>query len=59
MNGFRTVGVCKVSGEPITPAQYNGGKNSSWWIQFEDGKYIPYAWFNLDGGDNDWQLATC
>jgi hypothetical protein len=59
MNGFRTVGVCKRPGDSINSKFYNGNKVSSWWVRFEDGKYIPFAWFNLDGADKDWQLAEC
>ena len=40
---------------------YNKHKQSTWWIQvdYKGKNYIPWAWLNLDGGDDLDVLPTC
>jgi hypothetical protein len=60
--GTRLKTYCKVSGDNVDSYIYNSQKQSTWWIQIDfDGKnYIPWAWLNLDGGDDDVAiLPTC
>ncbi|MFF5180032.1 fibronectin type III domain-containing protein [Micromonospora sp. NPDC000316] len=59
--GRRLQAYCKKSGENVDSWIYNNQKQSTWWVQVEfDGKnYIPWAWLNLEGGDNINVLPTC
>ncbi|WP_306210178.1 fibronectin type III domain-containing protein [Actinoplanes sp. RD1] len=59
--GTRLKAYCKKSGESVYAYIYNNEKRSTWWVQVNyDGKnYIPWAWINLDGGDNINDLPTC
>jgi hypothetical protein len=51
-DGNRYTGTCKARGnQSITAAQYNNDKTSWEWIRIRANRYIPYAWFNLDGGN--------
>ncbi|WP_430791596.1 fibronectin type III domain-containing protein [Actinoplanes sp. G11-F43] len=60
-NGTRLQTYCKKSGEEVYAFVYNKNKRSTWWIQVNySGKtYIPWAWLNLDGGDDLGNLPTC
>ncbi|MFG3558312.1 fibronectin type III domain-containing protein [Micromonospora sp. NPDC047557] len=60
-NGTRLKAYCKKSGEEVYAYIYNNDKRSTWWVQVEySGKnYIPWAWLNLEGGDNINVLPTC
>ncbi|MEU8287613.1 fibronectin type III domain-containing protein [Micromonospora sp. NPDC048905] len=60
-NGTRLKAFCKKSGEEVYAYIYNNDKRSTWWVQVEyEGKnYIPWAWLNLEGGDNINVLPTC
>ncbi|MFV2020222.1 fibronectin type III domain-containing protein [Micromonospora sp. LOL_023] len=60
-NGTRLTALCRRQGEHVDSWIYNGGKASTWWIRVEyDGlNYIPWAWFNLAGGDDLHSLPTC
>ncbi|GAB3939349.1 hypothetical protein GCM10027614_21380 [Micromonospora vulcania] len=59
--GTRLQAYCKKSGEEVYAYIYNNDKRSTWWVQVNyDGKnYIPWAWLNLEGGDNINVLPTC
>lgn len=59
--GTRLKAYCKKAGEEVYAFVYNKNKRSTWWIQVEyKGKnYIPWAWLNLDGGDDLKDLPTC
>nr|WP_231921499.1 fibronectin type III domain-containing protein [Micromonospora auratinigra] len=59
--GSRLKAYCKKQGEEVYAYIYNHDKRSTWWVQVEySGKnYIPWAWLNLDGGDNLNLLPTC
>ncbi|MFY1616447.1 fibronectin type III domain-containing protein [Micromonospora sp. WMMD736] len=59
--GRRLQAYCKKAGEDVDSWIYNDQKRSTWWVQVEfDGKnYIPWAWLNLEGGDNINVLPTC
>ncbi|MFJ5618648.1 fibronectin type III domain-containing protein [Micromonospora sp. NPDC093243] len=59
--GTRLKAYCKKSGEEVYAYIYNNEKRSTWWVQIEySGKnYIPWAWLNLEGGDNINVLPTC
>ncbi|CCH19894.1 fibronectin type III domain-containing protein [Micromonospora lupini] len=59
--GTRLKAYCKKSGEEVYAYIYNNDKRSTWWVQVEySGKnYIPWAWLNLEGGDNINVLPTC
>ena len=59
--GTRLQAYCKKSGEEIYAYIYNDNKRSTWWVQvnYEGRNYIPWAWLNLDGGDDINALATC
>jgi len=46
----------------ISAVAYNQHKSSSWWVQITfrgAQRYIPWAWFNMDGGDNLNMLPVC
>jgi predicted RNA-binding protein with TRAM domain len=59
--GTRLKTYCKKSGEQVYAFVYNKHKRSTWWIQVDyKGKtYIPWAWLNLDSGDNLKDLPAC
>ncbi|MFG1872676.1 fibronectin type III domain-containing protein [Micromonospora arborensis] len=60
--GTRLQAYCKKAGEDVDSWIYNNEKRSTWWVQvnFGGGKnYIPWAWLNLEGGDNINVLPTC
>ncbi|MBB4961889.1 hypothetical protein FHR38_005622 [Micromonospora polyrhachis] len=59
--GTRLKAFCKVRGEHIDSYIYNKQKASTWWVRvdYKGGNYIPWAWFNLDGGDNINALPGC
>ncbi|MEV1329315.1 fibronectin type III domain-containing protein [Micromonospora costi] len=59
--GTRLKAYCKKQGEEVYAYIYNNDKRSTWWVQVEySGKnYIPWAWLNLEGGDNINVLPTC
>ncbi|KHD74073.1 fibronectin [Actinoplanes utahensis] len=60
-NGTRLKTYCKKAGEEVYAFVYNKNKRSTWWIQVDyKGKtYIPWAWLNLDGGDDLADLPKC
>ena len=60
-NGTRLQAYCKKSGEEVYAYIYNHDKRSAWWVQvdYRGRNYIPWAWLNLDGGDDIDALATC
>ncbi|WP_239146139.1 fibronectin type III domain-containing protein [Actinoplanes couchii] len=60
-NGTRLQTYCKKKGEEVYAFVYNKDKRSTWWIQvnYEGKTYIPWAWLNLDGGDDLDNLPTC
>ncbi|MDG4811187.1 fibronectin type III domain-containing protein [Micromonospora sp. WMMD1120] len=60
-NGRRLETFCKKKGEEVYAYIYNNDKRSTWWVQvnFEGKNYIPWAWLNLEGGDNINVLPTC
>jgi predicted RNA-binding protein with TRAM domain len=59
--GTRLKAYCKKAGENVDSWIYNNQKQSTWWVQVEySGRnYIPWAWLNLEGGDNINVLPTC
>ncbi|MEU8419312.1 fibronectin type III domain-containing protein [Micromonospora sp. NPDC048835] len=60
--GTRLQAYCKKSGEEVYAYIYNNEKRSTWWVQvsYKGGKnYIPWAWLNLEGGDDIKVLPTC
>ncbi|WP_233513741.1 fibronectin type III domain-containing protein [Micromonospora craterilacus] len=59
--GTRLKAYCRVRGTNIDSWIYNNNKQSTWWVQVEySGKnYIPWAWLNLEGGDDINVLPTC
>ncbi|MFC3500052.1 fibronectin type III domain-containing protein [Micromonospora krabiensis] len=59
--GTRLKAYCKKSGEEVYAYIYNNDKRSTWWVQvdYEGKNYIPWAWLNLEGGDNINVLPTC
>ncbi|MFF5217863.1 fibronectin type III domain-containing protein [Micromonospora sp. NPDC000442] len=59
--GTRLKAYCKVRGTDIDSWIYNDNKQSTWWVQVEySGRnYIPWAWLNLEGGDDINVLPTC
>ena len=59
--GRRLEAYCKKKGEVVYAYIYNNDKRSTWWVQvnYEGKNYIPFAWLNLDGGDNIDDLPTC
>lgn len=61
-NGTRLKVYCKIAGQEIYAYIYNNHKRSTWWLRVDHRKgrdYIPWAWVNLDGGDNINSLPTC
>ncbi|GAA3943440.1 fibronectin type III domain-containing protein [Actinoplanes auranticolor] len=59
--GTRLEAYCKKKGTSIDSYIYNNHKESDWWVQvkYEGKNYIPFAWLNLDGGDDINDLPTC
>ncbi|WP_435872509.1 fibronectin type III domain-containing protein [Micromonospora globbae] len=59
--GTRLKAYCKKRGDNVDAWIYNNQKQSTWWVQVEyEGKnYIPWAWLNLEGGDDINVLPTC
>jgi hypothetical protein len=59
--GTRLKSYCKKSGEEVYAYIYNHDKKSTWWIRvdYKGKNYIPWAWLNLDGGDDLGDLPTC
>ncbi|TYB95011.1 fibronectin type III domain-containing protein [Micromonospora sp. WP24] len=59
--GTRLKAYCKKRGEEVYAYIYNREKRSTWWVQvaYEGKNYIPWAWLNLEGGDNINVLPTC
>ncbi|MCW3817761.1 fibronectin type III domain-containing protein [Micromonospora sp. DR5-3] len=59
--GTRLKAYCKKQGDNVDAWIYNNNKQSTWWVQVEySGRnYIPWAWLNLEGGDNINLLPTC
>ncbi|MFI5933697.1 fibronectin type III domain-containing protein [Actinoplanes sp. NPDC051494] len=60
-DGTRFEAYCKKKGTSIDSYVYNDNKKSTWWIQinYKGKNYIPFAWLNLDGGDDVNDLPTC
>jgi hypothetical protein len=60
--GTRLQAYCRKAGEEVYAYIYNHNKRSTWWVQINYGgarPYIPWAWLNLDGGDDINDLPTC
>ncbi|MFG1993784.1 fibronectin type III domain-containing protein [Actinoplanes sp. NPDC048988] len=59
--GTRLQAYCKKAGEDVDSYIYNSHKKSTWWIRvnYEGKNYIPWAWLNLDGGDDLNDLPNC
>ena len=59
--GTRLQAYCKKSGDDVDSYIYNSHKHSKMWIQvaYKGKNYIPWAWLNLDGGDDLGDLPTC
>ncbi|MFG1954998.1 fibronectin type III domain-containing protein [Micromonospora sp. NPDC048830] len=59
--GTRLKAYCKKRGDNVDSWIYNNQKQSTWWVQVEySGRnYIPWAWLNLEGGDDINVLPTC
>ncbi|WP_250032918.1 fibronectin type III domain-containing protein [Paractinoplanes maris] len=59
--GTRLEAYCKKSGELVYAYIYNNEKRSTWWVRvnYSGKNYIPWAWLNLEGGDNLNNLPTC
>ena len=59
--GTRLQAYCKKAGTNIDSYIYNNHKESTWWIQvnYSGKNYIPWAWLNLDSGDDLNDLPTC
>ncbi|HEU4349386.1 MAG TPA: hypothetical protein VFR35_16540, partial [Actinoplanes sp.] len=59
--GTRLQAYCKRSGEEVYAYIYNKHKRSTVWIQvdYQGRNYIPWAWLNLDGGDDPAVLPNC
>ncbi|WTZ06416.1 fibronectin type III domain-containing protein [Micromonospora sp. NBC_01392] len=60
-DGHRLRTYCKAKGENVDAWIYNKNKQSTWWIQvdYKGRTYIPWAWLNLEGGDNLNLLPAC
>lgn len=60
-NGDRNTGTCRAMGnQSITAYVYNNNKTSQWWVKIGNGRFLPYVWINLDGGDAALnRLPTC
>nr|WP_157437255.1 fibronectin type III domain-containing protein [Actinoplanes subtropicus] len=59
--GTRLEAYCKKAGDEVFAYIYNNGKRSTWWVQvnYSGKNYIPWAWLNLDSGDDINDLPTC
>ncbi|MGN9812545.1 fibronectin type III domain-containing protein [Micromonospora sp. BQ11] len=59
--GTRLEAYCRRAGENVDAWIYNDQKQSTWWVQvdYEGRNYIPWAWLNLDGGDDVNDLPPC
>ncbi|MDG4831755.1 fibronectin type III domain-containing protein [Solwaraspora sp. WMMD1047] len=59
--GTRLKAFCKARGEEVYAYIYNNDKRSTWWVrvEYEGRNYIPWAWLNLEGGDDINVLPTC
>jgi hypothetical protein len=60
--GTRLQAYCRKAGEEVYAYIYNHDKRSTWWVQvnYDGGRpYIPWAWLNLDGGDDINDLPAC
>ncbi len=59
--GTKLQAYCKRSGEEVYAYIYNDDKRSTWWVQvnYSGKNYIPWAWLNLDGGDDLNDLPNC
>lgn len=59
--GTRWQAYCKVRGEEVYAFVYNDDKRSTWWVRinYEGRNYIPWAWLNLEGGDDIAVLPDC
>ncbi|WP_341716613.1 fibronectin type III domain-containing protein [Micromonospora sp. FIMYZ51] len=59
--GTRLQTHCKIRGEEVYAYVYNDHKKSTWWVRvdYSGRNYIPWAWLNLEGGDNINVLPTC
>lgn len=58
-NGQRLAAVCKATGDEVYAYVYNNDKRSTWWLVLPGGGYVPYAWFNVDGGDSLAPVRPC
>ena len=60
-NGTRLEAYCKKSGDDVDSYIYNKQKQSTWWVQvgYSGKNYIPWAWLNLEGGDDLDNLPGC
>ncbi|MCU7727706.1 fibronectin type III domain-containing protein [Actinoplanes sp. KI2] len=59
--GTKLAAICKESGKEVYAYIYNSDKRSTWWVRvkYKGENYIPWAWLNLDDGDNINDLPTC
>ena len=59
--GTRLRAYCKIPGEEVYAYIYNRHKRSTWWVRvaYSGRNYIPWAWLNLENGDNLNALPTC
>ncbi|SCL15123.1 Fibronectin type III domain-containing protein [Micromonospora nigra] len=59
--GTRLKAYCRQRGEEVYAYVYNNDKKSTWWVRVEyrGRNYIPWAWLNLEGGDDIGVLPTC
>jgi predicted RNA-binding protein with TRAM domain len=71
-NGTKFQAICQAAGgtntqqgggTSLSAGPYNPGKGnnytSSKWVEITGNRYIPYIWFNLDGGDDISLLPSC
>ncbi|WP_442933597.1 fibronectin type III domain-containing protein [Micromonospora sp. CPCC 206060] len=59
--GTRLKAYCKRQGESVDSWIYNNQKQSTWWVRvdYKGQNYIPWAWLNLEGGDDIGILPNC
>jgi len=59
--GTRLKAFCRKQGEEVYAYIYNSHKRSTWWVrvEYEGRNYIPWAWLNLEHGDDLDALPTC
>lgn len=52
---------CKKQGEEVYAYIYNNHKRSTWWVlvEYSGRNYIPWAWLNLENGDDIDALPNC